>query len=237
MATTSNTFAFNKKNRLSAARRIRPAKMCELVPVRSLSDGLAWRAPHDVFADVTAVIACYYQELMNYFTRVIKDRDSAADIVQEAYLRVLALQADKPVSQPRALLYHTARNLVIDRYRRREIRGEDHHAGDAVAELESVAAPAACEPETAAASAQAVAALLCVIDGLPPRCREAFILHRFDGVPHAEVAARMGISRKTVEQHIKLAMDVCRRCKAQLDMPCERTNSLRKGEQPPANSK
>lgn len=162
------------------------------------------------------MIARYYQELLNYFARVVKDRDSAADIVQEAYARVLALQSDKEVSQPRALLYHTARNLVIDRYRRNEVRGEEVSAAE---ELDGLAASPACEPETAASSAQAVAAFLNAIDGLPLRCREAFILHRFDGLSHAEVAVRMGISRKMVEQHIKNAMDVCRRCKAQLDAP------------------
>jgi RNA polymerase sigma factor (sigma-70 family) len=174
------------------------------------------------------VIARYYQELLNYFTRVVKDRDSAADIVQEAYARVLALQSGKPVSQPRALLYHTARNLVIDRHRRSETRGGGLHAIEAVEDLDTLAGPQACEPETAAASAQTVAALLNAIDSLPLRCREAFILHRFDGLPHAEVAARMGISRKMVEQHIKLAMDVCRRCKAQLDTPSLTKNLSRK---------
>jgi RNA polymerase sigma factor (sigma-70 family) len=61
--------------------------------------------------------------------------------------------------------------------------------------------------------------LLQAIEDLPLRCREAFILHRFDGLPHVEVAERMGISCKMVEQHIKLAMTACRRCKARLDAP------------------
>jgi len=165
------------------------------------------------------MIARYYQELLSHFTRAVRDRDSAADIVQEAYARVLAQGEDKPIAQPRALLYHTARNLVIDRHRRSVARGEADLMADAGEEMERLAGPAAFEPDTALASAQAVDALVQAIEDLPPRCREAFVLHRFDGLPHAEVAERMGISRKMVEQHIKLAMIACRRCKERLDDP------------------
>lgn len=168
------------------------------------------------------MVARYYRELLNHLTRTIKDRDSAADIVQETYVRVLALQqSGQVVSQPRALLYHTARNLVIDRHRRNEVRGESVQMDDMPEEFDMLAASPACEPDVALASSQAVDAMLQTIDKLPVRCREAFILHRFDGLPHAEVAERMGISRKMVEQHIKLAMDACRRCKAKLDEPSQ----------------
>ncbi|WP_338770467.1 sigma-70 family RNA polymerase sigma factor [Massilia sp. METH4] len=163
------------------------------------------------------MIARYYQELLSHFTRLVQDRDSAADIVQEAYARVLAQRDDKPIAQPRALLYHTARNLVIDRHRRSVTRGEADLVTDASEEMANLAAPRAWEPETALASAQAVDALLQAIEDLPLRCREAFIVHRFDGLPHVEVAERMGISRKMVEQHIKVAMEACRRCRARLD--------------------
>lgn len=175
------------------------------------------------------MVARYYRELLNHLTRTIKDRDSAADITQETYARVLALhQSGQAVLQPRALLYHTARNLLIDRYRRSEVRG-DHMQSDADLEnLDMLVAPPACEPETALASSQAVDAMLTTIDRLPVRCREAFILHRFDGLPHAEVAMRMGISRKMVEQHIKLAMDACRRCKAEMDAPSALERQARK---------
>ena len=159
----------------------------------------------------------YYQELLNFCSRTLRNRDAAADIVQESYARVLAVQhSGQAVPEPRALLYRTARNLQIDQYR----RGEAWHAADAeasTAEIDSLMAPQATEPEQAASSAQGVNALLAAIDALPLRCREAFILHKFDGLPHSEVAERMGISRKMVEQHIKLAMDACRRCRDGLD--------------------
>lgn len=162
----------------------------------------------------------YYQELLNFCSRTVRGREAAVDVVQEAYARVLALQhSGQSVPEPRALLYRTARNLQIDLHRRSEVRGEtaDPDAEAVAAELDQLAAPRACEPDAVAASTQGVNALLATIDALPLRCREAFILHKFDGLPHAEVAEQMGISRKMVEQHVKLAMDACRRCMASLD--------------------
>lgn len=163
------------------------------------------------------VLTHYYRELLNFLSRAVNDRHAAADLAQESYVRVLALQqSGQHVAEPRALLYRTARNLVIDRHRRSAVRGQvrDSELDDAAgAEVfDTLAAPAASEPETAAMSAQAVEAMLAVIAELPLRCREAFILHKFDGLPQAEVARRMGISVTMVERHIRLAMQACRRC-------------------------
>lgn len=164
----------------------------------------------------------YYRELLNFLSRAVNDRHAAADLAQESYMRVLALQqSGEQVAEPRALLYRTARNLVIDRHRRGAVRGQafesdaDDDGGADV--FDTLSAPAASEPETAAMSAQAVGAMLAVIAELPLRCREAFILHKFDGLPQAEVARRMGISVTMVERHIKLAMQACRRCQEAQD--------------------
>ena len=43
------------------------------------------------------------------------------------------------------------------------------------------------------------------IESLPPRCREVFVLHKVHELPQAEVALTLGISRKAVEKHVRLA--------------------------------
>lgn len=170
------------------------------------------------------MVARYYRELLSFISKTTKDRDSAADIVQESYARVLAMQqSGQAVTEPRALLYRAARNLQIDEHRRRETRGEQLDIAETeVVDLAELRAPLADEPDAAAASAQSVQALLATIGALPVRCREAFMLHKFDGLSQAEVAARMGISVKTVEEHIRRAMVACRECRDALDRPPDR---------------
>lgn len=156
----------------------------------------------------------YYRELLNFLALKVRDRDTAADLAQESFARVYAAQkSGTAIRDPRALLYRTARNLLTDSYRRHAVR----HTGEAApptdedggGEPEEQAGPDALEPETAVASRQRFEAIAAIVDSLPPRCREAFILVKFDGLSHAEVAARMGIAVKTVEMQVQIALDAC----------------------------
>lgn len=163
----------------------------------------------------------HYRELLHFLGRSVQDRHTAADLAQESYARVLAAQkSGEDIADPRALLFRTARNLLIDRHRHHQVRRAAH--GEAVQDGEDdddalalLAAPAAFEPEVAVASQQSVHALLATIGALPVRCRQAFMLHKFEGLSHAEVAERMGITVKMVEKHIKLGLQACRDCLAQ----------------------
>lgn len=162
------------------------------------------------------VVTRYYRELLRFLQGAARDRETAADIAQESYARLLAVQrAGETIAEPRALLYRTARNLLIDQHRRAEVRGAHvclESEDDAQESMDFFAGPQALEPEAAAMSTQSVNALLAAIGALPLRCREAFMLHKFDGLSQAEVARQMGISVTMVERHIKLALQACRAC-------------------------
>jgi len=161
------------------------------------------------------LVARYYRELLNFCLRTIRDRDAAADAVQESYARFLAIeQSDVAIPEPRALLYQTARNVMVDQYRRGRVRS--HENIDALAATESPTVPDAQAPDAMAASSQAVDAYLATIEALPPRCREAFILHVFEEMPYAQIAARMGTSVSMIEKHIARGRLACRQCERQL---------------------
>ncbi len=153
----------------------------------------------------------YYKELLNFCARTLKDRDAAADLVQEAYMRFLVTQrSGTAIANPRALLFRTTRNLLIDQYRRTEIR--THLSLDTLLEEEQPLASRHLQPEEVLAFSQYAQALYAAIESLPRRCREAFILNRFDGLSHQEVAEKMGISRNMVAQHIIRGVLVCKAC-------------------------
>lgn len=181
-------------------------------------------------ADGPSVFEAYYRELLNFLANRLRDREAAADLAQESYARVYAAEkAGTVIRDPRALLYRTARNLLTDGYRRAEVRGElggqagadgrgeGRADGDPARDAEALAGPAALEPEEALAGRQRFEAIAAVIEKLPPRCREAFVLVKFDGLTHVEAAARMGVAVKTVEMQVQLALVACRRRLAVLD--------------------
>lgn len=159
----------------------------------------------------STVFERYYRELLNVCARLVKDRDAAADVVQESYARVLALQqSGQAIPQPRALLHQTARRVIIDQHRRLEVRR--HEDIDDLNEAEQPASPHHLQPESVYAHEQTTRAIVAAIEALPPRCREAFVLNRFDGLSHQQVAERMGISKNMVAQHITRAMLACKAC-------------------------
>jgi len=160
----------------------------------------------------------YYRELLNFLAHKVRDRDVASDLAQESYARVYAAErSGTSVRDPRALLYRTARNLLTDRYRRDASAAQFLRLDSAEVEPDAQQGPAVHEPEVALATRQHFERIARVVDGLPPRCREAFILVKFDGLTHAETAQRMGISVKTVEMQIQIALRACWDCMDSLE--------------------
>lgn len=161
------------------------------------------------------MVTRYYRELLNFCHRTVKNRDAAADIVQESYVRFLTMQqSNVPITEPRALLFQTARHVMVDLYRRERIRQHDTlHALD---ESAQPPVPAHLQPEAMLASAQSVRAYVATIEALPPRCREAFVLHVFEEMPYAQIAHRMGTSVSMIEKHIARGRLACRACERQL---------------------
>ncbi|HEY5239063.1 MAG TPA: sigma-70 family RNA polymerase sigma factor, partial [Rhizomicrobium sp.] len=51
-----------------------------------------------------------------------------------------------------------------------------------------------------------LARLQVTLDRLPPRCREAILLRRIEGLSRREIAARMGISEYTVAEYLTHSM-------------------------------
>lgn len=132
------------------------------------------------------------------------DRNEAEDIVQEAYLRWQRLDTAK-IENPRAFLFTLALNLVRDRARHlNHVRAHKETATHYHAE-----ASHADDPASRAEGQHRLDRVLHALLELPETVRYAFLLHRFDGLSHHEIAQRLAISTKTVERHIRRASEAC----------------------------
>ena len=144
----------------------------------------------------------------------------AEELLQEVWLKIEAARSG-PIGDPRAYLYRVAQNLVLDRVRevkRRAARERDWAdvTLDQRADSPEPATPA--EAEAALLAAGEAQRLAEAIAKLPPGAGRAFRLHKLEGLSHAEVAARMGISRKGVEGHMANALAHLRRLLAERDI-------------------
>lgn len=147
-------------------------------------------------------------ELLRYLRAKVANEADAADIAQEACLRLLQYR-DKPDSDvdPRLMLFRIASHLVVDYYRHR-LR---HHVRNHVALDDAGPLPSTDPPQMERIAAeQALLALKRAIEGLPSRQRLVFLLNRFQGLTYAQIARKLEISETMVEKHIARAMLACR---------------------------
>ncbi len=157
--------------------------------------------------EMSALLREHGHDLQQFLTRRLGCTETAKDLVQDTFVRLLQNRSGEVLTNPRAFLFRIATNLVIDHHRRGQYREtltlddpdqpNDHR--DSAPSLETVVW-----------SKEQVARLKLAIAELPPKCRQVFLLIKFHHLSHAEVAAKLGISHSTVVKHLIKAVDFCR---------------------------
>jgi len=169
---------------------------------RSLEEKASCRAAFD------AEVAQYRDELYRYMFKRTGDPETAADLTQETFSRMLVYREAPHIADRWLLMYRVAHNLVLE-YQRAGFR---HHAAYHVPLSEIEPLSTYESPVDEIVDARQVIELLIrhAIAELPPKCQLAFKLNRVDGLSYPQVAARMGISVKMVEKYIARALAACR---------------------------
>jgi RNA polymerase sigma factor (sigma-70 family) len=142
--------------------------------------------------------------LVRFLTSRLRSRQEAHEVAQEAYVRLLSLHEPGAVSYVRAFLFKTAANLAVDRLRRDQV-----HARATRGPLFSEFADART-PERRVAATQEIQRLARLVDELPPKCRQAFVLNRFQGMDFPAIAQEMRISERMVRSYVVRALLYCR---------------------------
>lgn len=116
--------------------------------------------------------------------------DTAADLTQDTFVRVMTSNSKVKPSNPGAYLHQVARNLSVDLYRR-EQRAE---LVDLTEEFFRAIADPTPGQETAVIDQQKLAIVETALLELPEKTRTAFELHQLDGYTISEVADVIGLS-------------------------------------------
>ncbi len=133
-----------------------------------------------------------------FVKRLVGSASDAEDIVQEAFVKGWAALAAGAVDRPRAFLFRAARNLALNHMRNARVRRTD----SARASIEDAFnRPLASAEEQFIASEEA-AACQRVLEKLPTRCREAFVLRVVEELSYKEMSRHMNLSVSTIEKHV-----------------------------------
>lgn len=148
----------------------------------------------------------YYEQLCIFAERLLRSPDPARDAVQDVFVAIWKQKEScRGCDNLRVYMFTAVRNRVLKLLRHQGV--VDRTRARMTLEQRSPGHGAAPEtPEEEIDARELAAAVERVIQELPERCREAYLLHRRNGLSYAEIAAVMGVSARTVENHIARAL-------------------------------
>lgn len=153
----------------------------------------------------TAITSLYIEhigEIRRFLLRRLACVEVAAELAHEVFIRFMAAEPATPVENPRAFLFRIAGNIAIDHVRANPAKPWQWVDIADCAELPSDY-PA---PERFAIARQQLNQLRAAIEALPPKCREIFIRHKFDGLPQADLAKEYQVTVNAIEKHLVRAL-------------------------------
>lgn len=154
------------------------------------------------------VFNLYYPRLV-YFAKEYVVYEEAKGLVQDAFV---SFWEKNPVisneSQLQSFLYTTVKNNCLMRLRRQKVINKFKNKSKEKIQNQ-IYVSALEQLDTSATTFQEIEVILeKTIADLPPRCREIFILSRFNGRKNQEIAENLEISIKTVEAQITKALKI-----------------------------
>jgi RNA polymerase sigma-70 factor (ECF subfamily) len=147
----------------------------------------------------------YYDRLLNYAGRIVKETELAHDLVQETFCKFYEEHAKLKVclsieSYLYKSVYHSCLNKI------KHLKIVRNYADKEVLDFyfsEIVQTP---EAELALQNEDIRKALEEAINKLPERCREVFVLSKVEELSNKEIAEKLNISVKTVEVQMTKAL-------------------------------
>ena len=155
---------------------------------------------------ITDLYCEHHGWLFGWLRRKLGCAHNAADLAQDTFTRILnARESVATLREPRAFLSTTARRLIIDQVRRKQIEN---------AYLQELALTAETlenfqSPEQILATLEALEQIAFILEGMQDKARQAFVLYYLDGLTQCEIARQLGLSDRTVRKYLIQALLHC----------------------------
>ena len=181
--------------------------------------GVAERAASDVIDTLRGDLATargglldrlyqlHWRDLTGYiFAKYGSGPPEPEDVAQTAFARFASLDDPASVENPKAFLFATARNIVVDEQRRAKTRvryANDFAASQAATQVDDLTA------ERVLLEKERWAVLQKTIEGLPQPKRRLLVMARVHRLSYAEISRQTGVPTTTVKRHVADAMATC----------------------------
>ncbi len=148
----------------------------------------------------------HYRYACQVAHRLLPDSEACKDIAQETFVEIWRKRAELDIRGPfRAYLRRAVLNRTLN-----HLKSQRRYQFSANDEEILAHAPPESEAPDPGHAASLDAALHAAIQNLPEKCRLVFSLSRFEELSHKEIAERLDISTKTIENQITKALRTLR---------------------------
>ncbi len=161
---------------------------------------------HSAHSALASLYVNYRPWLVDRLRFRLRNQADAEDLASDTFLQAaVSREPVTAIAEPKAYLSTIARRLLFHFWRRRELEQ---------AYLQWLALHAddmAPSPEAVALGVEMLMRVDAVLHGLPPAVRAVFLYSQLDGLGYEDIARRMGLSVRTVQRHMALALERCLR--------------------------
>lgn len=152
---------------------------------------------------ISSLYQAHHGWLHGWLRRRLNCSHQAADLAQDAFVRLLAKPEPVALREPRAYLTTIAHGLVVNHWRRKAL---EQAYLEALAQRPEAFAPS---PEARQLAVEALEEIARLLDGLPAQMRDIFLLSQLDGLTYPVIADRLGITVNVVQKAMVRATAHC----------------------------
>jgi RNA polymerase sigma-70 factor (family 1) len=151
-----------------------------------------------------------YVSLVKYAGTLIKDQDTAEEIVQDLFVRLWQDKEKLNIeSSLNGYLFRSVHNRCLHHIEHRKV--VERHANEMAYESELNTE----DPSGALQYKELQAKIAAILERLPERCGKIFCMNRFEGLKYSEIAEKLSVSVKTVEANMGKALKEFRKALAE----------------------
>lgn len=135
---------------------------------------------------------------------ILHDADEASDVTHDVFMAVWQHRVVlEGIASPSAYLFRMTRNAVFNHLKHRRI--VDDYASEPFSAISSD------DPAEAFSTREMAEKIRTTIAAMPPLRRKIFLMSRSRGMTYKQIAQALGVSNKTVQYHIGIALKELRR--------------------------
>jgi RNA polymerase sigma-70 factor (ECF subfamily) len=151
-----------------------------------------------------------YASLVKYAGTLIKDQDTAEEIVQDLFFRLWQNKEKLNIeSSLNGYLFRSVHNSCLHHIEHRKV--VERHVREMA--MEPDLSPE--NPSEMLQYSELQAKVARILERLPERCGKIFCMNRFEGLKYSEIAEKLSVSIKTVEANMGKALKEFRRALAE----------------------